>query len=149
LSPVFGALSDSVGRRPVMIATPAAAIVVALPVFWLFAVGGLVPTVIGSVMLGAVLAPFAGAGPAALAELFPTPLRYSGLAVGSAVPIALVGGFIPVLLAWLVDVTGSLLAPGGVLLAFGVISLVAAGTMRDAAGSRWEGDAAVESLAAS
>jgi MFS transporter, MHS family, proline/betaine transporter len=148
LSPAFGALSDKVGRRPVMIATPIAAITLALPAFWLFATGGTIPAVIGSMLLGLVLSPFAGAGPAALAELFPTSLRYSGLALGSAVPIAVVGGFVPVLLAWMVEVTGSLLAPAGVLAVFGVVSLVAAGTLREAAGVQWEREHLTGSIAA-
>jgi MHS family proline/betaine transporter-like MFS transporter len=148
LSPAFGAFSDKVGRRPVMIATPIAAITLALPAFWLFATGGMIPAVVGSMLLGLVLSPFAGAGPAALAELFPTPLRYSGLALGSAVPIAVAGGFIPVLLAWLVEVTGSLIAPAGVLAAFGGISLVAAGSLREAAGVQWEREHVTGSIAA-
>lgn len=148
LGPAFGAFSDKVGRRPVMIATPIAAITLALPAFWLFAAGGMIPAVVGSMLLGLVLSPFSGAGPAALAELFPTPLRYSGLALGSAVPIAVAGGFVPVLLAWLVEVTGSLIAPAGVLAGFGGISLVAAASLREAAGVQWEREYVTGSVAA-
>jgi MHS family proline/betaine transporter-like MFS transporter len=129
LAPLLGALSDTIGRKPLMLATPIAAIVLAFPAFLLFATGDALAAIAGCALLGLVLAPFAGAGAAALAELFPTPLRYTGLAVGSAIAIAIVGGFAPLFLTWLVDATGSVIAPAGVLVALGVVSLLTASTL--------------------
>lgn len=129
LAPLLGALSDTIGRKPLMLATPIAAVVLAFPAFLLFATGDALAAIAGCALLGLVLAPFAGAGAAALAELFPTSLRYTGLAVGSAIAIAVVGGFAPLLLTWLVDATGSVIAPAGVLVALGVVSLLTASTL--------------------
>ncbi len=133
LAPLLGALSDSIGRKPVMLATPIATIVVAFPAFLLFAAADAVAAVVGGALLGLALAPFAGAGAAALSELFPTRLRYSGLAIGSAAAIALTGGFAPFLLTWLVTATGSVVAPAGVLVALGAVSLWATMTLPETA----------------
>lgn len=140
LCPILGSMSDRLGRRALMLATPLAAMAFALPAFILFSSGHPAAAVLGGVLLGLVLAPFGGAGAAALAELFPTRLRYSGIAIGSAIGIALAGGFAPVLLTWLVSVTGSLLAPAAVLIGFGAVSLVAVMTMRETRGALWEPD---------
>lgn len=138
LCPILGSMSDRLGRRALMLATPLAAIGFALPAFLLFSSGRPGAAVLGGVLLGLVLAPFGGAGAAAVAELFPTRLRYSGVAIGSAIGIALAGGSAPVLLTWLVAATGSLLAPAAVLVGCGVVSLVAVMTMRETNGDRWE-----------
>ncbi|GAA3905683.1 MFS transporter [Microbacterium invictum] len=133
LCPFLGALSDIVGRKAVMLCTPITAIVAAFPVFLLLTSGDAPAALVGGALLGLVLAPFAGAGSAALAELFPTAVRYSGLAVGSAPAIAIAGGLGPVLLTWLVETTQSLLAPAIVLLALGVITFTAVVTMKETA----------------
>ena len=77
LAPVFGRLTDRVGRRPVVAAGVLALMVLTVPAYWLIERGSSSQVVIGylaiGVGLGAVgLSTF-------LAELFPTRLRYSGL----------------------------------------------------------------------
>lgn len=138
LCPFLGALSDRIGRKPVIMMTPIAAITLAIPAFLLLSSGSATSALFGGILLGTIVAPFGGAGSAALAELFPTSVRYSGLSIGGAIAISIIGGFIPFLLTWLVAATGALLAPALVLVALGCLSLWAALTLRETAGTALE-----------
>ena len=54
---------------------------------------------------------YGGASLAAFVELFPTRTRYSGLALSYNLAVAICGGTTPLVATWLVNVTGSTLAP--------------------------------------
>ncbi|GAA0897422.1 MFS transporter [Pseudonocardia zijingensis] len=98
--PLWGLLSDRVGRRPVYVFYGAAMAVIAFPLLALLndsAVRmGLLMTV-ALVLMGA----FNGNMPAYFAELFPTEVRASGVGIGSSLTVALLGGSAPYLLTWL------------------------------------------------
>jgi MHS family proline/betaine transporter-like MFS transporter len=68
-----------------------------------------------------MLAMFSGPGPAAIAEIFPTRVRYSGLSIGYNIAVAGFGGTAPYIASLLISTTGSRLSP-----AFYVIGSAAA-----------------------
>ncbi|QIG40993.1 MHS family MFS transporter [Microbacterium sp. 4R-513] len=123
LCPLFGLLSDRIGRKRVLLLTPLAACLLSLPAFVLVSSGVLPQAVLGGMLLGASVAPFGGAGAAVLSELFPTRLRYSAISLAGAVATSLVGGFTPFALTWIVTATGAALAPAFVVIGLGVVSL--------------------------
>jgi MHS family proline/betaine transporter-like MFS transporter len=70
----------------------------------------------GSALLGGILfaacnSLFSGCMAATLVELFPTRTRYTGMAIGYNVGLALLGGTAPVVATGLIGMTGDVLAP--------------------------------------
>lgn len=122
--PFVGALADRVGPVRVMRAAAIAAIVLAWPLF-VFLVGNqtLLALTLVQVVLGILMALYFGPLPALLSDIFPTNIRSSGLSISYNLGVTLFGGFAPLILAWLVNRTGSLLAPSYYYIAVAVVSL--------------------------
>ena len=59
---------------------------------------------------------------AALTDLLPTELRYSGIALGTNVAFAIFGGTAPLVATWLIRATGDLAAPAWYLVAVALFS---------------------------
>ena len=133
LVPVFGLLSDRVGRKPVFVGANAALLVLATPAFLLMRTG-LLGMWVGSLLLGAVLAAILGTHAVWSAETFPTRTRQSGLSIGYNLTAALFAGTVPYLMTVLISATGSTLVPGPYVMVFAVVGLVAALSLRDTAG---------------
>ena len=75
------------------------------------------------VVLGVLMAFYFGPLPALMSDMFPTSLRSTGLSVSYNVGVTAFGGFAPLILAWLVERTGSLFAPSYYYMAVAVVSL--------------------------
>lgn len=131
LVPFAGLLSDRLGRRklPLMISC-GLFIVLPLP---LFAVAGASSAAVIVIVLvfAASLALFSGPGPAAIAELFSTEVRYSALSIPYNIAVALFGGFAPFIATLLIQTTGSRLAPTFYVMAAAVVSLLTIATFRE------------------
>lgn len=123
--PMFGALSDRVGRKPVFVGASIAALVLAVPAFLLFEQGGAI-AVIAHIVLGLVDSALMGVALSTYAEMFPTEIRYTGIAFGFSVGAALAGGTAPYICTWLVDATGNPLAPAFFLILTAAITLIPA-----------------------
>ncbi len=106
--PAYAALSDRVGRRPVMIAGCIAAMVAAYPVLLLIASGS-VPGVLLGFLIAMPLVQAAMYGPLAAftTEIFATGNRYTGASLGYQLSSTLGGGFAPLIAATLVAGTSS------------------------------------------
>ncbi|MCA1184911.1 MULTISPECIES: MFS transporter [unclassified Saccharopolyspora] len=134
LVPLFGGLSDRVGRKPVFIGATGALLVLATPAFLLMRTG-LVGTWIAGLLLGACLAAILGTYAVWSAEIFPTRTRQSGLSIGYNLTAALFAGTVPYVLTVLISATGSTLVPGPYMMIFAVGGLVAALTLRETSGT--------------
>lgn len=133
LVPFMGLLSDRIGRKPMLLTSCALFIVLPFPLF--VAVGASNVAVILVVLaFAASLAIFSGPGPAAIAELFATNVRYSALSIPYNVATAVFGGFAPFIATLLISVTGQRLAPTFYVIAAAVVSLLTVITFRE--GSR-------------
>jgi MHS family proline/betaine transporter-like MFS transporter len=126
LCPIFGALSDRLGRRVVILVGCAGLTVLAYPLFLLLSTGTELADLQGQLAIALFAAMVGGVAPAAYVELFPTETRYSGIALGYNGTQALLGGTTPFIATWLIEVTGNLLAPAFYFLAAALLSGVAA-----------------------
>jgi MHS family shikimate/dehydroshikimate transporter-like MFS transporter len=125
--PLFGALSDRVGRRPVYILGCIAAIALAYPIFW--AIQTKDPTI---VVLAFVVGMSVGHGimygvqASFLSEMFPSNVRYSGASLGYQLAAPIGGGLVPIAAAAMVGSNHG--STGGVsllMIAIALITLIA------------------------
>lgn len=124
--PVAGTLSDRFGRLPIAATAVVAILVTVHPLFALLVAK---PT-IGSLLfvqavLGVFVAAYAGAIAALICELFPIRLRATAVSTSYSLAAAIFGGFAPLILASLIDVTGSNLIPSYYVMFAATVSLAA------------------------
>ena len=136
--PCWGALSDKVGRKPLLMASAISIGLLCYPLFSLMTNGtGLALVMPLQILLGILLALYSGAGPAAISEIFPTHLRSTWMSSGYALAVAIFGGFAPFIATWLIQVTGSPVSPTYLyLLPAAVISLLVIWSMKETAGTK-------------
>ena len=124
---IMGHLSDSFGRRRMLIAACVAFIVLTVPLFVVMtkATGMLLVVILCQVVFAIILTANDGTLATFLAESFPTNVRYSGFALSFNGANALLGGTTPFIVTWLIKVTGSPLAPAVYLTVIALIAMVA------------------------
>ncbi len=105
--PFFGHLSDIVGRRPMWLFSCIALIIFIVPLYRLMGTG-LLGAVVGFVLIGMLFAPQVSTISATFPAMFPTAVRYAGVAIGYNVAVSLFGGTAPAITQWLIDSTSSL-----------------------------------------
>jgi MHS family proline/betaine transporter-like MFS transporter len=132
--PLMGKLSDRWGRKPLLLACCVAYIVVPFPVFsFLLSGASYTQLVIAQIFFAILISMFSGAGPAAIAEMFPTRTRSTWMTSGYALSVAVFGGFAPFISVFLIDKFASPLAHTFYLMAAAVISTVVIAMMRETA----------------
>jgi MFS transporter, MHS family, proline/betaine transporter len=124
LAPVFGAWSDKVGRRPIMVASALGIFLVTGPLLsWLTRQPAALNLVLAQGAFAVLIASFSGPAPAALAELYPSAMRSTGLSIAYNLAVTIFGGFAPFITTWLIAWTGSALAPAWYVIFAAAISL--------------------------
>ncbi|MEU0614795.1 MFS transporter [Streptomyces albogriseolus] len=134
VQPFVGALTDRVGRRPVMAAGCAGFLALSVPALLLIRDGGLLAVAAGMGALGLLLVCFTAAMPSALPALFPTRVRYGSLSIGFNVSVSLFGGTTPLVVTALIGATGDLMMPAYYMMAAAVIGGFAVWRMAESAG---------------
>ena len=125
LMPVFGHLSDKIGRKPVLLTSCLGYAVCTYPLFVWIGDGNFMKLVVAQLILGIFLAMFSGAGIAFSAEIFPTAVRVSTLSIGYNIMVAAAGGMAPFIATYLIKVTGNNVAPAFYVVIAAIVSGIA------------------------
>jgi len=149
LAPFVGRWSDRVGRKPLILWSRIALVVMIYPGFWWLNVSptpAVLYTVVGLLSITLVIQSVPGI--TMLPEMFPKAVRASGMSIVYSVGVALFGGFSPFISAWLLNATGNKLAPAWYLLVMTVISLIGLYWLKDHTGQELDDAPALVSAAA-
>lgn len=111
--PLSGAVSDRIGRAPIMVVCTALTLLSAYPALaWLVATPSFSRMLIVELWLSALYAAYNGAALPAIAELVPAHARATGFSLAYSLATALAGGFTPMVATWLISATGNKASPG-------------------------------------
>jgi len=111
--PVMGALSDRVGRRPLLFVCTTLLLVTAYPMMlWLVREPSFSRLLAVELWLSFIFGSYNGAMVVFLTEIMPVSVRTSGFALAYSLATAIFGGFTPAISTYLIHVTGNRAIPG-------------------------------------
>ena len=124
--PTMGAVSDRIGRRPLLIACTVATILTAYPaMLWLAGSPSFTRLLMVELWLSFLYGSYNGAMIVYLTEIMPPAVRASGFSLAYSLATALFGGFTPLIATYLIELTGNKAMPGVWLSLAALIGLVA------------------------
>jgi MHS family citrate/tricarballylate:H+ symporter-like MFS transporter len=111
--PVMGAISDRVGRKPVLLVFSALTLLTAYPALsWLVDNISFTHMLVVLLWLSFLYGSYNGAMVVALTEVVPVEVRTAGFSLAYSLATALFGGFTPAVSTWLIAETSNKAAPG-------------------------------------
>jgi MHS family proline/betaine transporter-like MFS transporter len=124
---IFGALSDRIGRRAMLLISAVSLFVCVLPLFMLLQAFPTTLTLVAVMTAFCVLvASFVGVAAAGISEIFPTGVRAIGTSIVYNGAFTIFGGFAPAILTWFTHRPGgSVLAPAWYVMLAAVVASVA------------------------
>ncbi|GAA1852984.1 glycine betaine/L-proline transporter ProP [Pseudonocardia ailaonensis] len=124
--PFFARISDRIGRRPVMITSCVAIIVLSVPAYLSLNAGSEALAIVAGAVLGLAFAGNYSVMHPMMLELFPSNVRTTAYALGYNVTTAVLGGAAPLILTALYGSTGNLLLPAFFVMVSAVGTAIAA-----------------------
>lgn len=125
MMPLAGAVADRVGYKSVLAAVMIATAVVVYPLFTWIDTGALVAVIVAQIVFALINGFVQGPTPIAMVAQFPVEIRYSAMAVGYNIALAIFGGTAPLVATWLIKETGNLAAPAWYIAAMAIVSCAA------------------------
>ncbi|HDR9286801.1 TPA: MFS transporter [Burkholderia multivorans] len=139
LLPFAGWLSDRVGRKTMWWISLVGLFVAAVPMFTLMT-HGVLGAFIGFAVLGVLYVPQLATISAMFPAMFPTHVRYAGMAIAYNVSTSLFGGTAPIVNDWLIARTGNALIRAYYMMAACAVGLVALVAVIETRGCSLRGD---------
>ncbi|MDO8431509.1 MAG: MFS transporter [Candidatus Binatus sp.] len=129
--PVAGAISDRIGRKPMLLASAAAIIVFAWPLFNLMWHPKLGAPLLSQIIFATLVALFVGVAPVTAAEAFPANVRCTGVGLSHNLCMALLGGTAPMVATYLIDKTDNEMVPPMYMIAAAIVSALFVLSMKE------------------
>jgi MHS family proline/betaine transporter-like MFS transporter len=124
VTPLAGWWADVSGRRTTLVLIGIVMAATAVPLFALLADSGTAGALTAAILLAVGAGAWDSVASSAIPEQFDAADRFSGLAVGYNIAVAIFGGLAPLVATLLIQWTGSDLAPGVMLAAVALASLL-------------------------
>lgn len=122
--PISAHLSDRIGRKPLLIGGTIALTLTTYPIFLALQSMDYTAAILSQILFAVIIGVYMGPVPTILVELFPTRVRFTGIAISYNVSAALFGGTAPMVGALLYKLTGDEMALAYYLTALAVFGLV-------------------------
>ncbi|WP_258190781.1 MFS transporter [Arthrobacter sp. PAMC25284] len=140
--PPVGALSDRVGRKPLLLFAATGYATLSVPAVMMLGLPNQLLQFLGLAVLGLLLVILTAAVSSTLPALFPTAVRYSGFAIGYNFSTAFFAGPSQTVANQLIETTGNQLIPGWYMAIAGVIGFISILCMRETAQATLRGEEA-------
>jgi len=126
LLPLMGALSDRVGRRPLLLLFSTIALITPYPVLvWLVSAPSFSRLLAAALWFSMIFGSYNGSMVVFLTEVMPANVRVSGFSFAYSLATGIFGGFTPAVSTWLIHTTGNAAMPGAWLSLAGLMGLTA------------------------
>jgi len=124
--PAMGAVSDKVGRRPLLLLFSTIALLTPYPILlWLVSAPSFSRLLAAALWLSMIFGSYNGAMVVFLTEVMPANVRVSGFSFSYSLATGIFGGFTPAVSTWLIHATGNSAMPGAWMSLAGLMSLTA------------------------
>lgn len=120
-----GFVVDRVGARKMYLLITASLAVSAYPLFVLFTFQSIYWVIVSYLLFSVIFGAIPSAYSSMLTALYPTQIRYSGIALSYNLAYAIVGGLSPIICTLAIHYSGSIMAPAFYILIVAVISFIA------------------------
>ena len=125
LTLLAGALSDRIGRKPVLIIGALAGLIFSIPLMYGMYHQSTLVIQLSQLGFALVVGLFNGAMPALIVESAPAYIRTTVVALGYNLTMGILGGLTPLVASWLIHRTENEMVPAYMIVAVAAISLVA------------------------
>lgn len=122
--PISAYISDRIGRRPVLICGIILLILSVYPIFICLGSMNFILAFISQILFAGIIGIYMGPIPTVLVEIFPTSVRFTGVALSYNLAAAIFGGTAPVVAMLLTKVTGDQYAISYYLIALALLSSI-------------------------
>lgn len=129
--PVSGALSDRIGRKPLLVGASATGVVLGWPLLWLMHQPQPTSILTGQLGFALLVGLFGGVIPTAMTEALPPRVRCTAVSVAYNLCVGILGGTTPMVATYLIERSHNDLSPAYYVMAAAAISLAAALTLKE------------------